>query len=277
MASPLSIDSRVTLNDGVAMPLLGFGTYQIASGNRCERVVEHALRRGYRHIDTAALYGNEGDVGRAVRNAGVSRAEIFVATKLWNSDQGYDSTFRAFDRSLSRLGLETIDLYLIHWPEPGKRLDAWRAMVEIRKQGRCRSIGVSNFTIRHLEELLRASGTVPSVNQVEFSPFLYQRELLQFCVGKGIRLVAYCPLTRGDKLKHPLLVTLGRKHGKTAAQVMLRWALQHGVGAIPKSVRTARIDENAALFDFALSDADMADLDRLDEGYRTCWDPSRVR
>ena len=277
MASPLSIDSRVTLNDGVAMPLLGFGTYQIASGNRCERVVEHALRRGYRHIDTAALYGNEGDVGRAVRNAGVSRAEIFVATKLWNSDQGYDSTFRAFDRSLSRLGLETIDLYLIHWPEPGKRLDAWRAMVEIKKQGRCRSIGVSNFTIRHLEELLRVSGTVPSVNQVEFSPFLYQRELLQFCVGKGIRLVAYCPLTRGDKLKHPLLVTLGRKHGKTAAQVMLRWALQHGVGAIPKSVRTARIDENAALFDFALSDADMADLDRLDEGYRTCWDPSRVR
>ena len=277
MASPLSIDSRVTLNDGVAMPLLGFGTYQIASGNRCERVVEHALRRGYRHIDTAALYGNEGDVGRAVRNAGVSRAEIFVATKLWNSDQGYDSTFRAFDRSLSRLGLEMIDLYLIHWPEPGKRLDAWRAMVEIKKQGRCRSIGVSNFTIRHLEELLRVSGTVPSVNQVEFSPFLYQRELLQFCVGKGIRLVAYCPLTRGDKLKHPLLVTLGRKHGKTAAQVMLRWALQHGVGAIPKSVRTARIDENAALFDFALSDADMADLDRLDEGYRTCWDPSRVR
>ena len=153
MASPLSIDSRVTLNDGVAMPLLGFGTYQIASGNRCERVVEHALRRGYRHIDTAALYGNEGDVGRAVRNAGVSRAEIFVATKLWNSDQGYDSTFRAFDRSLSRLGLEMIDLYLIHWPEPGKRLDAWRAMVEIKKQGRCRSIGVSNFTIRHLEEL----------------------------------------------------------------------------------------------------------------------------
>jgi methylglyoxal/glyoxal reductase len=277
VASPLSIDSRVTLNDGVAMPLLGFGTYQIASGNRCERVVEHALRRGYRHIDTAALYGNEGDVGRAVRNAGVSRAEIFVATKLWNSDQGYDSTFRAFDRSLSRLGLEMIDLYLIHWPEPGKRLDAWRAMVEIKKQGRCRSIGVSNFTIRHLEELLRVSGTVPSVNQVEFSPFLYQRELLQFCVGKGIRLVAYCPLTRGDKLKHPLLVTLGRKHGKTAAQVMLRWALQHGVGAIPKSVRTARIDENAALFDFALSDADMADLDRLDEGYRTCWDPSRVR
>lgn len=277
MASPLSIDTRVTLNDGVAMPLLGFGTYQIASGNRCERVVEHALRRGYRHIDTAALYGNEGDVGRAVRNAGVSRTEIFVATKLWNSDQGYDSTFRAFDRSLSRLGLETIDLYLIHWPEPGKRLDAWRAMVEIKKQGRCRSIGVSNFTIRHLEELLRVSGTVPSVNQVEFSPFLYQRELLQFCAGKGIRLVAYCPLTRGDKLKHPLLVTLGRKHGKTAAQVMLRWALQHGVGAIPKSVRTARIDENAALFDFALSDADMADLDRLDEGYRTCWDPSRVR
>ena len=273
----LSIDTRVTLNDGVAMPLFGFGTYQIASGNRCERVVEHALRRGYRHIDTAALYGNEADVGRAVRSAGLPRTEIFVATKLWNSDQGYDATLRAFDRSLSRLALETIDLYLIHWPEPGKRLDSWRAMVENRKQGRCRSIGVSNFTVRHLQELLRASDTVPSVNQVEFNPFLYQRELLDFCTGKGIRLVAYCPLTRGDKLKHPLLVALARKHGKTAAQVMLRWALQHGVGVIPKSVRTERIDENAALFDFELTADDMAQLDRLDEGYRTCWDPSRVR
>jgi diketogulonate reductase-like aldo/keto reductase len=271
------METRVTLNDGVAMPLLGFGTYQIASGDRCERVVAHALRRGYRHVDTAALYGNEADVGRAVRAAGLPRTEIFVATKLWNSDQGHDSTFRAFDRSLSRLALETIDLYLIHWPERGKRLDSWRAMVEIKRQGRCRSIGVSNFTVKHLQELLRASDTVPSVNQVEFSPFLYQRELLQFCNEKGIRLVAYCPLTRGDKLKHPLLVALARKHGKTAAQVMLRWALQHGVAVIPKSVRTERIDENAALFDFELSGDDMAQLDRLDEGYRTCWDPSRVR
>lgn len=273
----LAIDSTVTLNDGVAMPLLGFGTYQIASGGRCENVVTHALKRGYRHIDTAALYGNEGDVGRAVRNSGLPRDEVFVVTKLWNSDQGYDATFRAFDRSRSQLGLDTIDLYLIHWPEPGKRLESWRAMAEIRRQGRCRSIGVSNFTVRHLDELLKVSGVVPSVNQVEFSPFLYQRDLLRFCDSKGIRLVAYCPLTRGDKLGHKVVVPIARKHAKTPAQVLLRWALQLGVAVIPKSARVERIDENAALYDFALDAGDMAQLDRLDEGYRTCWDPSRVR
>ena len=275
--SELTIDTTVTLNDGVAMPLLGFGTYQIPAGGRCERAVAHALKRGYRHIDTAALYGNEADVGRAVRNSGLSRDDIFVVTKLWNSDQGYDSTLRALDRSLAQLGLETVDLYLIHWPEPGKRLDSWRAMAEIRKQGRCRSIGVSNFTVKHLEELLRASGVVPSVNQVELSPFLQQRELLRYCKGKGIQLVAYCPLTRGDKLDHRVVVEIARKHDKTPAQVLLRWALQHRVAAIPKSTRNERIDENAALFDFELAGDEMAQLDRLDAGYRTCWDPSRVR
>ena len=273
----LSIDTAVTLNDAVSMPLLGLGTYQIPSGGRCERAVAHALARGYRHIDTAALYNNEGDVGRAVRDSGLAREDVFVVTKLWNSDQGHDSTFRAFDRSIARLGLETVDLYLIHWPETGKRLDSWRAMAEIRKQGRCRSIGVSNFTVKHLQELLRASDVVPSVNQVEFSPFLYQRELLQFCESKGIQLVAYCPLTRGDKLGHPSVVALARKHGQTPAQVLLRWALQHRVAVIPKSARAERIDENAQLYDFALDSDDMAQLDRLDEGYRTCWDPSRVR
>ena len=278
MAQPqLSIDTRVTLNDGAAMPLLGFGTYQIASAGRCERAVAHALSRGYRHVDTAALYGNEGDVGRAVRSSGIAREDVFVVTKLWNSDQGYDAALRAFDGSVERLGLATIDLYLIHWPETGKRLDSWRAMVEIKKHGRCRSIGVSNFTIRHLEELLRSSDTVPSVNQVEFSPFLNQRDLLECCERKGIRLVAYCPLTRGDKLNHRVVVEIARKHRKMPAQVLLRWALQHGVAVIPKSVRSERIDENAALFDFGLTDEDMAQLDRLNEGYRTCWDPSRVR
>ena len=275
--SALSIDTAVTLNDGVAMPLLGFGTYQIASGGRCERAVAHALSRGYRHVDTAALYGNEADVGRALRNSGLARKDVLVVTKLWNSDQGYESTLRAFDRSLERLGLETIDLYLIHWPETGKRLDSWRAMVEIKKRGRCRSIGVSNFTIKHLEELSRASDAAPSVNQVEFSPFLYQRDLLRFCEGKGIQLIAYCPLTRGDKLTHKLVVEIARSHGKTSAQVLLRWALQHGVAVIPKSVRSERIDENAALFDFELTRQEMTRLDQLDEGYRTCWDPTRVR
>ena len=272
VSARLSIDTRVTLNDGVAVPLLGLGTYQIASGGRCERAVAHALKRGYRHIDTAALYNNEADVGRAVRSSGLAREAIFVTTKLWNSDHGYDATLRAFDRSLVRLGLETIDLYLIHWPESGKRLESWRAMVEIRKQGRCRSIGVSNFTTRHLQELLRHSDTVPSVNQVEFSPFLYQRELLRFCQDKGIQMVAYCPLTRGDKLGDRCVVELARKYDKTPAQILLRWSLQHRIAVIPKSARPERIDENAGLFDFQLSEADIARLDALDAGYRTCWD-----
>jgi len=273
----LAIDTTVTLNDGVAMPLFGFGTYQIPAGGSCQRAVAHALKIGYRHIDTAALYGNEEDVGRAVRDSGIPRNEIFVVTKLWNSDQGYASALKAFDRSLNRLGLDYIDLYLIHWPEPGKRADSWRALVEIKQQGRCRSIGVSNYTVAHLEELMRDSPVPPSNNQVEFSPFLFQRKLLEFCRAKGIALTAYCPLTHGDKLDHPAILAIAKRHGKTGAQVLLRWALQHGVIAIPKSSRTQRITENAQLYDFELDRTDMAKLDALDAGYRTSWDPTRVR
>ncbi len=273
----LRIDSTLPLNEGTEIPLLGFGTYQIPNGGSCLRAVLYALRVGYRHIDTAAFYGNEQDVGRAVRESGISRDKIYVTTKLWNSDQGYASALKAFDRSLDRLGLDYIDLDLIHWPEPGRRKDSWRALEEIRRGGRCRSIGVSNYTIAHLQELLRESDTVPVTNQVEFSPFLYQRKLLEFCTAKGITITAYCPLTHGDKLRHPTLVEIGRKHGKTGAQVLLRWALQHKVIAIPKSSRPQRIEENAALYDFALDADDMARLDALDEGYRTSWDPTRVR
>lgn len=274
---PLSLETRLALNDGTQMPLFGFGTYQIPNGGACYRAVRHALEVGYRHIDTAAFYGNEEDVGRAVRDSGIARADIYVTTKLWNSDQGYDSALHAFDRSMKRLALDYVDLYLIHWPEPGKRGDSWRALEAIRRGGRCRSIGVSNYTVRHLEELLRASDVVPVNNQVEFSPFLYQKKLLEVCVSKGISLTAYCPLTHGDKLQHRAIVEIGRKHGKTGAQVLLRWALQHNVVAIPKSARKERIEENAALFDFELDAAEMARLDALDEGYRTTWDPTRVR
>ena len=273
----LTIDSRLRMNDGHSIPLFGYGTYQVANGGPCQRAVAHALALGYRHIDTAALYANEEDVGRAMRESGIPRGEIFVTTKLWNSDQGYKSALKAFDRSLNRLGLDYVDLYLIHWPEPGKRSDSWRALVESKQQGRARSIGVSNYTIAHLEELLRESDVMPANNQVEFSPFLYQRKLLDYCTAKGITLTAYCPLTHGDKLDHPTIAAIGKRHGKTGAQVLLRWALQHGVIAIPKSARRERIGENAALYDFALDAADMKQLDALDQGYRTSWDPSRVR
>lgn len=275
--SALTLVSAVHQNDGTAMPLLGFGTYQISNGGACYRAVRHALDVGYRHIDTAAFYGNEEDVGRAVRDSGIARADLYVTTKLWNSDQGYEPALRAFERSLKRLGLDYVDLYLIHWPEPGKRADSWRALEEIRKRGHCRSIGVSNYTVRHLEELLRSAQVVPVNNQVEFSPFLYQRNLLEFCAAKGISLTAYCPLTHGDKLDHRTVKDIGRKYGKSGAQVLLRWALQHNVVAIPKSARNERIEENAVLYDFELGAPEMAALDALDENYRTTWDPTRVR
>lgn len=270
-----SIAACTTLNDGSRMPWLGLGAYQV-TGTPCLRAVGHALAAGYRHIDTAAFYRNEDEVGRAVRESGVPRDGVYVVTKLWNSDHGYASAIKACNASLAKLGLDYIDLYLIHWPEPGKRLDSWRALVELRRQGKCRSIGVSNYTIAHLEELLARSQVVPAVNQVEFSPFLYQSELLEFCRARGIQLVAYCPLTRGEKLDDPALGAVARRHGRTPAQVLLRWALQHRVAVIPKSARPARITENAGLFDFSLDARDMTALDALDTGYRTCWDPTRV-
>src|SRR5215831_11262757 len=245
-----SVAARAALNDGNRMPWLGLGVYTLR-GRACLRATAQALSVGYRHVDTAAFYGNEEEVGRAVRESGVARDEVFVVTKLWNSDQGYASAIRACNDSLARLALDYVDLYLIHWPEPGRRLESWRALVELRAQGKCRSIGVSNYTIAHLKELMAHSKVAPAVNQVEFSPFLYQRDLLEFCRSHAIQLEAYCPLTRGRKLRDPVLVSVAQRHGKTPAQILLRWALQHEVAVIPKSEQPARIDENGALFDFA--------------------------
>lgn len=272
----LALASTIRLNDGAAMPRLGLGVYQI-SGKRCEAAVARALELGYRHIDTAALYGNESDVGRALRESGLPREQVFVTTKLWNSDQGYERAIHAGETSLKKLGLDWIDLYLIHWPEPGKRREAWRALIELRQRRVARSIGVSNYTVAHLKELMAHSDVVPAVNQVEFNPFLYQRALLEFCTAHDIALVAYCPLARAQKLGDARLRKVADKHHKTAAQIMIRWALQRGIGAIPKSSDPQRIAENAQVFDFALDADDVRKLDALDEGLRTCWDPSHVR
>jgi diketogulonate reductase-like aldo/keto reductase len=276
MSGALKLDARARLNDGNGIPWLGLGVYRTSAGGACLRAVKHALSIGYRHIDTAALYGNEEDVGRAVRESGLARDAVFVVTKLWNSDQGYASAIEACGQSLAKLKLDYVDLYLIHWPEPRKRLDSWRALVELRKQGKCRSIGVSNYTVAHLKELAAQSEVVPSVNQVEFSPFLFQRELLDFCKARAIQLEAYCPLTRGAKLSDPVVRSVAGRHGKTPAQILLRWALQHEVVVIPKSARPARIEENAGIFDFTLDERDMAALDGLNADYRACWDPTGV-
>jgi diketogulonate reductase-like aldo/keto reductase len=270
----LTISSTVKLNSGVEMPVLGLGVYQTPPGRVTQEAVKLALKAGYRHIDTASLYGNEEDVGRGVRDSGVPREQVFVTTKLWNSDHGYDSAIRACDRSLRTLGLGYVDLYLIHWPVAELRNETWRALVELRRRGSCRAIGVSNYTVRHLQELLDNSDTIPSVNQVEFNPFLYQEELLRFCSGKGIQLEAYSPLTRGYRLEDPTVLEVARSYSKSPAQVMIRWSLQHGIVVIPKSARPMRIKENSEVFDFEISAADMARLDSLSENLHTDWDPT---
>ncbi len=272
----LNIQSTVKLNNDVRMPILGLGVYQSPPGRVTRNAVNFALRVGYRHVDTARIYGNEADVGEAVRESSVPRGDLFVTTKLWNSDQGYDSTLRAFEGSLKRLGLDYLDLYLVHFPVPDLRKETWRAMETLLEKGRCRAIGVSNFTLRHLEELIEESHVIPSVNQVEFHPFLYQKELLKYCQRKGIQVEAYSPLARGERLKHPRIISLATKYSKTPAQLMIRWGIEHGLVVIPKSTREERIRENSQVFDFDISDDDMRSLDSLNQDLRLNWDPTNV-
>jgi diketogulonate reductase-like aldo/keto reductase len=274
--SELALASRVELNNGVKMPVLGLGTFRAGSGGETRDTVLYALEAGYRLIDTAAVYGNETDVGEALAKTDVHREEIFVTTKLWNTDQGYESTLNACSKSLKRLGLEYVDLYLIHWPVEKLRLESWKAMEKLLSDGKCRSIGVSNYMIRHLEELLEQSETVPAVNQVEFSPYLYQKDLLEFCNSHKIVLEAYSPLTKGYKLKDRQLSDIAHRYSRSPGQILLRWVLQHGIVAIPKSSRKVRIEQNKNIFDFELSAHDMKSLDSLNEGLRTGWDPSNV-
>jgi methylglyoxal/glyoxal reductase len=272
----LSLESTLKLNNGVEMPILGLGVYQSPPGSTTQRAVSSALQTGYRLIDTARIYGNEADVGEAIRSSRVPREDIFVTTKLWNSDQGYNSALRAFEASLRRLNMDYLDLYLIHFPVPETRIDSWKALGTILKSGKCRAVGVSNFMIPHLEELSSNSLLTPAVNQVEFHPFLYQKELLDYNRRHGIQTEAYSPLARAEKLKHPKIAAIAALHSKTTAQVMIRWSLQHGLVTIPKSVREERIRENSNVFDFNLDQNDMRALDTLNENLRTNWDPSNV-
>ncbi len=269
----LTLGSRVPLHDRNTIPVLGLGMWQAGSGKETRKAVATALEIGYRLFDTAKLYGNERDLGTAIRESGIPREEIFVTTKLWNNDQGYESASRAFEKSRRELGLDYVDLYLIHWPVPGLRQESWKALLKIRDEGLARSIGVSNYTIRHLEELLPATPAPPAVNQVEFHPFLYQKELLEFCVRQKIQLEAYSPLTRGHRLNHPVIREIASRHGRTPAQILIRWSLQHGLVVIPKSIRPDRIRENAAVFDFELKPEDMKRLDSLDESSHVAWNP----
>lgn len=268
-----SLSKTLPLLPGVEIPRVGLGVYQAARGEETKHAVAEALRLGYRHIDTARIYGNEQDVGAAVRESGIARAEIFVTTKLWNDDHGYDAARKGFEVSLKRLGLEYVDLFLLHWPVPRKRLDSWRALEELQAEGRIRAIGVSNFMVHHLEELLASAKVVPAVNQIEVSPFLQQGGVRAFCAKHDIVVEAYSPLTQGEKLEDPSVVAVARRVSRTPAQVLLRWGLQHGMVVLPKSVRPERIAENAALFDFELDAKAMSALDSLEEGLVMGWDP----
>jgi methylglyoxal/glyoxal reductase len=267
----LTLESKAKLNNGVEIPYLGLGVYQSSPGEITLRAVRYALKIGYRHIDTAELYGNEMDVGRALRESGIRRDDVFITTKVWNSHQGYDSTLQACEGSLGRLGLSFVDLYLIHWPVQGFGDETWRAMIKLLHQGKARAIGVSNYSIRDLNELLHKSDIVPAVNQVEFHPFLYQEELLGFCKNNKIQLEAYSPLTRGKRLNHPNILDLAKKYDKTPAQVLIRWSLQHDIIVIPKSIHEARIKENSQVFDFQLEPKDMKLLDSLNENLYTVF------
>ncbi|URN95715.1 MAG: aldo/keto reductase [Candidatus Pristimantibacillus lignocellulolyticus] len=266
-----------TLHNGVKMPMLGLGVFQVEEGAELENAVKTAIQHGYRSIDTAAIYGNEEGVGRGIRQGleltGLSREDIFVTSKVWNADQGYESTIAAYETSLSKLGLEYLDLYLIHWPVAGKFTETWRALETLYKEGRVKAIGVSNFLVHQLEEVMKDAEIKPMVNQMEHHPRLIQKELQAFCKENGIQFEAWSPLMQGKLLDNVELTEIGAKYGKSVAQVILRWNLQNGIVTIPKSTKEHRIIENASLFDFELTKEDMERINGLDQHVRVGPDP----
>ncbi|HEY0294412.1 MAG TPA: aldo/keto reductase [Bordetella sp.] len=266
----------IALNDGNRIPQFGLGVWQVPN-DEANEAVQAALAAGYRAVDTAAIYGNEEGVGSGLRASRLARKDLFITTKLWNSRHGYDEAHKAMDESLTKLGLAYVDLYLIHWPVAGSErfMDAWRAMIEMRADGRARSIGVSNFTQANLRQLIEGTGVVPAVNQIELHPAFTQVDLRVFHAKHGIVTESWSPLGQGKMMDHPVLATIAGQHGKTPAQVMIRWHLQHGLVVIPKSVTPARIRENIDVFDFTLSAEDMAAIDDIPEAGRLGPDPER--
>lgn len=269
--------TSVFLNNDRTMPLLGLGLYKTTDAVEAEDAIAAAVQNGYRLLDTASAYKNEEFVGCGIAKCGVPRKDLFITTKIWNNAQRLGDVEGAFQRSLDRLGLDYIDLYLIHWPVPGCFLNTWKDMEKILESGRALSIGVSNFEIRHLEELRRVSGIVPAVNQIECHPLCYPKELIEYCQANDIQVQAYAPLARGAYLDHDVLCVLGTKYAHTPAQIGLRWAVQKGISVIPKSVHPERIASNARIFDFTIDQEDMDLLDTLNQNYHSSSIPEDLR
>ncbi|MCY6372062.1 aldo/keto reductase [Clostridium ganghwense] len=263
------------LNNGVKMPWLGFGTFKVEDGNKVVDAVKKALEIGYRHIDTAAIYGNEAGVGQALKESGVKREDIFLVSKVWNSEQGYESTLKAFNDSLAKLETDYLDLYLIHWPKELTK-ETWKALEKLYKEGRVKAIGVSNFKVHHLEKLMRDAEIMPMVNQVEFHPQFPQTELIDFCKKNNIQLTAWGPLMQGKIFELPIMKELSQKYNKSIAQIALRWDLQMEVVTIPKSIKSERIKSNSEIFDFEISNEDMQRISELNTGVRIGPDPDNI-